>query len=78
MNMKRIFEESKKLPAQKSAAWLKKRLTGITGTDFDTIAFGTKRQLEELVLKKIGKPVKPFMGNEATRHGKVINFANIL
>ena len=68
--MKRIFEESKKFPAQKSAAWLKKRLTGITGTDFDTIAFGSKRQLEQLVLKKIGKPVKPFSGNDATRHGE--------
>lgn len=68
--MKRIFEESKKLPAQKSAAWLKKRLTGITGTDFDTIAFGSKRQTDELVLKKIGKPRKPFTGNDATRHGE--------
>lgn len=70
MMMKRIFEESKIHPAQKSPAWLKKRLRGITGTDFDTIAFGTKRQIEQLVLKKIGKPLKPFTGNEATRHGE--------
>ncbi len=42
----------------------------MTGTDFDTIAFGSKRQLEKLVLKKIGKPVKPFNGNDATRHGE--------
>ena len=69
--MNRIFQESKKHPVQKSPAWLKKRLTGITGTDFDTIAYGTKRQWDELIMKKIGKPVKPFTGNEATRHGKI-------
>jgi hypothetical protein len=67
--MKRILQESNKLPAQKSPEWLAKRLTGITGTDFDTIAFGTKRQVEQLVLKKIGKPVKPFTGNVMTAHG---------
>ena len=67
--MNRIFQESLNLPAQKSPEWLAKRLMGITGTDFDTIAFGTKRQVDELVLKKIGKPLRPFIGNDATRHG---------
>jgi hypothetical protein len=67
--MNRLIAESKKLPQQKSPAWLKKRLTGVTGTDFDTIANGSPQAKEVLVMKKIGKPYVPFTGNKMTEHG---------
>lgn len=67
--MDRIFQESLIQPAQKTPEWLAKRLTGISATDYHTIAFGNHKQLHELIMKKIGKPIKPFLGNHMTEHG---------
>jgi putative phage-type endonuclease len=71
--MNPVISELSKLPqhAQRSAEWFEQRKDKLTSSDAATaLGINPYQKREELLLKKCGLDLKPFVGNIATRHGQ--------